>query len=508
MIEWTVYGKISHIEKINGGTTTHIYYTYDASGNRISKNVTSGGATATTKTIYVRDASGNVMSIYEKLTPAASPTSSLTQTEVSMYGSSRLGVYNVNRVVTSLAPIDYSNYSGNFIRGNKFFELSNHLGNVLVTISDKHIGVPCQDGPGPIYACPALVGGNTAVGYYLADVVTANDYYPGGMTMPGRKFTQANSGYRYGFNGKEKTAEITNDNYDYGARIYDGRLGRWLAVDPLQKKYPDVSPYTYCLNNVILFIDPNGKEVIIKDANNKVVATVKADGKMIIRKGMENSSAIHAYNEAKAYLKGSSTSLSTLETHKKITYFKIVNTTIDGGALFTPQSTYADLNGNKILDKGEIHTYKPDLNVNGTITWNPNQGIKDDEKNIHSPALTLEHEEIHAVRNLTDAVSMAFDALTPDPKDPKGNVEETRTIKKTNVTSIKLNNGDGGFGGRQTHGGVVHDADFPSQVGMNKKEFKEFSKALMQDALDIKRKADKQAQDNLPIPNKYPFIKN
>ncbi len=38
--------------------------------------------------------------------------------------------------------------------------------------------------------------------------------------------------YRYGFNGKEKDKDIAPDNYEFGARIYDARLGRWMAVDP------------------------------------------------------------------------------------------------------------------------------------------------------------------------------------------------------------------------------------------------------------------------------------
>ena len=41
--------------------------------------------------------------------------------------------------------------------------------------------------------------------------------------------------YRYGFNGKESEDELKGPgiSYDFGAKIYDPRSGRWLAVDPL-----------------------------------------------------------------------------------------------------------------------------------------------------------------------------------------------------------------------------------------------------------------------------------
>jgi RHS repeat-associated protein len=239
-IAWTVYGKIQSITKTNG---TVINYTYDASGNRITKVVTTGGVTKTT--FYVRDASGNVMGIYAK--DATINSGALTQTEVSLYGSSRLGVWNINRNVGSIAAIDYSIYSGNFTRGNKLFELSNHLGNVLVTVSDKKLAVSAN--------------GNT-IDYYTADVVTANDYYPFGMQMPGRKYSQPNSNYRYGFNGKENDNEVKGEGnqQDYGMRIYDTRLGRFLSVDPLTEDYPFYTPYQFAGNTPVQAIDLDGGE--------------------------------------------------------------------------------------------------------------------------------------------------------------------------------------------------------------------------------------------------------
>lgn len=101
--------------------------------------------------------------------------------------------------------------------------------------------------------------------YYMPDVVSANDYYPFGMLLPGRTF-EAGS-YAYGFNGKRKDNEMYGEGnaYDFGARILDPRLGgRWLSVDPLQQKYPGESPYLYTGGNPIIFADPDGRDRIIK----------------------------------------------------------------------------------------------------------------------------------------------------------------------------------------------------------------------------------------------------
>ena len=90
------------------------------------------------------------------------------------------------------------------------------------------------------------------------------------MQQVGRSYS-AVSGYRYGFNGKEKSPEITSDDYDFEARIYDGRIGRWLSVDALAKKYPGWSPYVFSMDNPIRLYDKDGNETgdPIKDAIDK-----------------------------------------------------------------------------------------------------------------------------------------------------------------------------------------------------------------------------------------------
>jgi len=67
---------------------------------------------------------------------------------------------------------------------------------------------------------------------------------------------------RYGFNGKMKDNEVEGegDVYDYGARMYDARLGRFMSVDPLIHKFPELSTYQYASNRPIQGIDYDGEE--------------------------------------------------------------------------------------------------------------------------------------------------------------------------------------------------------------------------------------------------------
>jgi len=86
--------------------------------------------------------------------------------------------------------------------------------------------------------------------------------HPFGMVMPGRSWTAASAeGYRYGYNGKEGDGEIKGDDnsLDFGARIYDPRICRWLSDDPLYN--PNESPFIAFTNNPIWFLDPNGKSI-------------------------------------------------------------------------------------------------------------------------------------------------------------------------------------------------------------------------------------------------------
>jgi RHS repeat-associated protein len=75
--------------------------------------------------------------------------------------------------------------------------------------------------------------------------------------MPGRHFSATNQ-YRYGFNGKENDSETSTQ--DYGMRIYNPALGKFLSVDPLYKSYPYKTTYDFAENDPIRAIDLDGGE--------------------------------------------------------------------------------------------------------------------------------------------------------------------------------------------------------------------------------------------------------
>jgi len=88
----------------------------------------------------------------------------------------------------------------------------------------------------------------------------------------------------YKFNGKELDSET--GLYYYGARYYDPRTSIWLSTDPLMEKYASVSPYVYCLNNPVLYTDPDGRDPIIT-ITNKII--YYAEQKIYRTEGMANN---------------------------------------------------------------------------------------------------------------------------------------------------------------------------------------------------------------------------
>jgi len=102
------------------------------------------------------------------------------------------------------------------------------------------------------------LGNNRVVANSSGAVIQKTHYYPFGMAFA-ESSDQGKQPYKY--NGKEFDQMHGLNLYDYSARYMEPALGRYTTVDPLAEKYYSVSPYVYCGNNPVLFIDPDGRDL-------------------------------------------------------------------------------------------------------------------------------------------------------------------------------------------------------------------------------------------------------
>lgn len=113
---------------------------------------------------------------------------------------------------------------------------------------------------------------------FMAELVTATDYYAFRAQFYGRKYISQAGSYLFGYNGQEKVAEISGDGNHNTAEFweYDNRFGRRWNLDPII--IPSISDNACFANNPILYIDSDGQIIVhyakIKDASGKKVRII------------------------------------------------------------------------------------------------------------------------------------------------------------------------------------------------------------------------------------------
>lgn len=151
--------------------------------------------------------------------------------------------------------------------GEKRYAMTYHLGKVLAVKTDRQKGVEITV---DIYAVKNL-----------PNVNAAQDYDPGGMLLVGRSWVAGSENYRFGFNSYENDDEVKGDNLSYSTfyRGYDPRLGRWLSLDPLDKKYPNFSPYCSFKDNPLYYVDVKGDDIVVYCSDDKTtpILTIVTD---------------------------------------------------------------------------------------------------------------------------------------------------------------------------------------------------------------------------------------
>jgi len=267
-ITWTNAHKIDSIAK----TDRSIWFGYDAMQNRVVKHSKANSSDQERRTYYIRDAQGNIIATYQAYVTNEEGVitwDSMRLGEQHIYGSTRVGMALPNLQLYPL--LQDTNIIPIFV-GAKRYELANHLGNVLVVLSDRKHG---------------KAAGGSDIQWFDADVLASQQYFPFGMLMPDtssvtlrRQYQVGGYDHRFGFNGMEGDDEVKGDDnqLDYGMRIYDPRLGRFLSLDPIIKSYE--SPYVGYANNPILLIDPSGMDTILYGMYDGVeYARKKGEGK-------------------------------------------------------------------------------------------------------------------------------------------------------------------------------------------------------------------------------------
>ncbi len=280
-ITWYINGKVKMIQRNNSSHSSpsgenDLEFHYDPQGNRVMKVVKPRNAGVLSNeeewsyTYYVRDANGELMATYERsyTDNTTNYDDYLKLKELPVYGSKRLGMHKVDEtlyernftitgydsrnqfledVITPATAVTEEEV-GFYTRtlGERKYELSNHLGNVLAVVSDRKIEEDADS--------------DGTTDYYTADVLAYSDYYPFGSLMPGRNGNHGN--YRFSFQGQEHDDEVKGEgnsvNYKY--RMHDPRTGRFFAVDPLAAEYAYNSPYAFSENQVIAFVELEGLE--------------------------------------------------------------------------------------------------------------------------------------------------------------------------------------------------------------------------------------------------------
>ena len=339
-------------------------YAYDANGN-LTKDLNKG----------ITDIQYNVLNLPS--TVSFSDGSTITYT----YGADGTKLRTVHKIGSTTTTTDYC---GNVIYENGTQKLLlTEEGYINLTGTQQYH-----------YYLKDHQGNNRVVINQSGTVEETNHYYPFGGVFGTTGNTQP-----YKYNGKEFDTKKGLNWYDYGARHYDAALGRFTTNDPLAEKYYSMSPYTYCADNPVKFIDPNGMEYAPGDLFKTKRAAAKDwgmyyNGASIIRK-REMGSSIYEVKQ-KGKLKGYSYSAANEGEHSV--------------------SISLPPNGERFV--GSIHSHG-DADAEHINNKFSKADIKYIEKTKENGYLATPSGDLLEYNPYSKKTSIVTSDLPSDPKDPK-----------------------------------------------------------------------------------------
>ncbi|WP_282079915.1 RHS repeat domain-containing protein [Aquimarina algiphila] len=298
--------------------------------------------------IFITNTAGNITYIYDatgaKLKKIAPSGSSLIETE---YTGNY--IYKNDQLQYMSTPEGYATPNGSSYR--YVYQFKDHLDNVRLSYTKNDTGT--------------------------LEIIEESNYYPFGLTHKGYNNTVSSLGNSTAqllkFGGKEEQNELGLEWLDYGARNYDASLGRWMNLDPLANKYYPISPYAYVANNPIMFIDPDGKRIILPKNKQE---------RRLVRRTLRKLR--RSSKTARSHIRR----LKRDENHDVT--IKVTNNPRAG-------SRFISKNAKASSTKGE--------GSGGTLTWNSNDTTFKSDKNVDgtntaSSSRNLLEEVVHASRSV------------------------------------------------------------------------------------------------------------
>lgn len=283
---------IGFIDDSDGTVNGEDDYKYDANGNMVKDNN-----------------KGISKIIYNHLNLPTQIEFSGSGTIFYFYNAAGVKLKKEVHAVLQTNEITTTDYLGGFQYENTVLQFFPHPEGYVKNTPDKH-GNPTYD---YIYNYTDHLG-NIRLSYTLDPVTNVlkileeNHYYPFGLKHtnyssdrrsyipetdlnPKLILPVVEDSYKYKYNGKEWQDELGLNFYDYGARNYDPAIGRWMNIDPLAEVSRRWSPYTYCYNNPIVFVDPDGMLAgvgdFISESGKKLGSDGISDGKVYVVKTTE-----------------------------------------------------------------------------------------------------------------------------------------------------------------------------------------------------------------------------
>ena len=198
----------------------------------------------------------------------------------------------------------------------------------------------------------------------------ANHYYAFGGLL-GTSFNGDKQKYKY--NGKKLDRFLGWDMLDYWARWYDSKLQCWSTVDPLAEKYYHLSPYVYCADNPVKYVDPNGKEIWISynDADGKEASFQYTVGMDYENLNSSIQTIVKNLNEMAQNADGLKVVSSIVESSTKYCY-KQVETHMEGaeGYLYLNTICLNDPSNTLAFAEETFHVYQNVLGRGGATVVN------------------------------------------------------------------------------------------------------------------------------------------